>query len=115
MIQEQIKKLATTLYGYENLEVRAVLQTTDKLPYKAGMWIAFVSQTEQDCPNELLRDLDTGWGLSEEGALNNLRERLLRQLDSIINQVTTEMTRFEKTKKELEKFLKVQKEVRETA
>lgn len=114
MIQEQIKKLATTLYGYENLEVQTVLQNTDNLPYKAGMWIAFVSRTEQDCPNELARDIDTGWGLSEEGALNNLRRRLLRQIDYIINQMSAEMTRFETIKKELEKFLEVQKEGRET-
>jgi len=110
MIQEQIKKLATMLYGHENLEVQAVLQTTDKLPYKAGMWIAFVSRMEQDCPNELLRDLDTGWGLSEEGALNNLRERLLKQLDSNVKQLTEDMKRFEATKEQLEKLLELKKE-----
>jgi hypothetical protein len=110
MIQEQIKKLATTLYGYENLEVRAVYQNTDNSPYKAGMWIAFVSRMEQDCPNELARDLDTGWGLSEEGALKNLRERLLRQVDSNIEDLTVEMLKVEKANRKLEKLLELKKE-----
>jgi len=114
MIQEQIKKLATTLYGYENLEVRAVLQYFDNPPYKAGMWIAFVSRMEQDCPNELARDLDTGWGLNEEGALKNLRESLLKRIDAYVKHLTEDMKRFESTKEQLEKLLELKKETRET-
>lgn len=114
MITDQIKKLATALYGHENLETTCYVLEVDNLPYRAGMWLAFVSRTAEDCPNELLRVIDTGWGLSEVAAITNLRDRFLRDLESRIERYSEQMMRVEKANSTLEKLLKLQKEVRET-
>jgi len=113
MIQDQIKKLATTLYGFENLEVNTVRQLIDNFPYRTGMWVAFVSRTKQECPNELLRDLYTGWGLTEENSLKNLRERLLKEVGNNIDNLKVEISKIEKTKEKLQILLEIEKEVRE--
>ena len=90
-IKTQIIKMASFLYGYKELEV-TIAQHNRR-------YYAFVSRTDTD--NLDIKDIENGWGYTEESAVENLSKTLSETLTTKLENAEEKITYLERTKENL--------------
>lgn len=94
-IKTKIIKIAEFLFEYQNLKVTMIQR--DK------RYIVFVTRT--DTNNHLLKDIENGWGYTEQSALENLLKTLSESLTTRLERAEEDIEYLENEKSRLYKMV----------